>query len=364
MASELERTVEYLLRVSKAYRRVLYFCGCFVLLIILLSYLRGITTLVLASYGTALLLDPLLANAERRGMSRSKTLILYTISITLFFIAFILLAIPTLVTEVRTLTAFLPTMIQKVEELVKGNLRDWFGITLAQGGDQVSDYLKSVVKDIRFEQVRPLLRGVGNTLIHGYSWVMTLVNLFLFPFIVFYLARDLSQIHSFVGGFLRDDVKENIAVVGGQILENVQAFVRGQLLVSFILAVLYVVGFSIVGLHSALLVGLLTGFLNIIPYLGVGIGLILASLLTLSHDPELLQFVYVYAVFGVVQALEGNLITPKIVGESVGIHPLGVILALVVGAELLGLLGMVIAIPAAASIGVVFRRGLEIIDTD
>ena len=199
-------------------------------------------------------------------------------------------------------------------------------------------------------------------MLKGYSFALAVVNLFLLPFFVFYITRDLEQMHRFVGGFFSPDSRGRIARVGQEILRHVYAFFEGQLTVCAILAVLYAIGLSLVGLPWAVIVGTITGLLNIIPYLGVGIGLVLATVITLVSEPTVFQFALVYGVFIAVQTLEGSFITPKIVGESVGIHPLGVMVALIIGGELLGLLGLIIAIPAAASVRVLFAHLLKVVE--
>ena len=153
---------------------------------------------------------------------------------------------------------------------------------------------------------------------------------------------------------MRPDIRTRVTTVGKQILAHVYAFFEGQLTVSALLAVLYVIGLWLVGLPSALVVGCVSGLLNVVPYLGIASGIVLATVITLVTEPSITQLLLVWGVFVAVQMLEGNFLTPKIVGESVGIHPLGVMLALIVGGQLFGLIGLILAIPAAASIRVLF----------
>ena len=128
------------------------------------------------------------------------------------------------------------------------------------------------------------------------------------------------------------------------------------------MAILYAIGLSIVGLPLAIVVGAGAGLLNVVPYLGIAIGITLATIITAVSEPSLIQFIKIYSVFGIVQMLEGFFLTPKIVGDSVGIHPFGVMLALIVGGQLFGLLGLVLAVPTAASTRVLFHHMLAVID--
>jgi len=143
-----------------------------------------------------------------------------------------------------------------------------------------------------------------------------------------------------------------------EMLRRIRAFFKGQITVSFLLASMYCLSFSILGLPSAFGVGILTGLLNIFPYVGVFTGLIISTILVFSNELGLYFLFKIYGVFLVIQLFEGNLITPKIVSDSVGLHPLIVMVALIIGGQLFGLIGLLIAIPITAIIGVLVNRAI------
>jgi predicted PurR-regulated permease PerM len=219
------------------------------------------------------------------------------------------------------------------------------------------------VSQLGSEHLSRLGKAVLEAVLRGYSLTLTIFNLLLLPFFLFYIARDLKEIHIVIGKFIRDDIEVKIKAMSDEILSHVYAFFRGQITVSLIMAILYMAGLWLVGLPYAFIVGLLSGLLNIVPYLGIGIGVVLSVVITLVTEPSLAQFAQVLGVFVAVQLLEGTVLTPKIVGGSVGIHPLLAMVALVVAGQLFGLLGLVIAIPGAAALRVLFqtlRREIDV----
>jgi predicted PurR-regulated permease PerM len=141
-------------------------------------------------------------------------------------------------------------------------------------------------------------------------------------------------------------------------MNHVYAFFRGQMTVACVMAVLYWLGLWMVGLPWAFVVGMVSGLLNVVPYLGIAIGAVLATIITLVTEPTLTQLILVWAVFASVQLLEGFVLTPKIVGEQVGIHSLTVIIALIIGGQLFGFAGLILAIPGAAALKVLVNQFL------
>jgi predicted PurR-regulated permease PerM len=139
----------------------------------------------------------------------------------------------------------------------------------------------------------------------------------------------------------------------------VSSFVRGQFLVCTVLFALYALGLWIVGVDLWLLLAVITGFGNLVPYVGFLSGIVISSLMALVTFGDMLHVVYVWLVFAIVQALEGTIVTPRILGGSVGLSPLVIILALFAGGQLAGLLGIFLAVPAAAAFRVLVRHGYQ-----
>jgi len=351
---ELQASDEYIRSSIIRNRKGLFWLISALLLLLLLVKVRELTTLVLLSYGISLLLDPIVSKLEKRNISRSLAVIGIYVLIILVAVLLVLMLVPAAIREYRDLIQFLPDYIKASGEKLDKLLQSYLDISLAGTIDELSVRAREHLSALGTEQIKSFVSGVAQTVLSGYSFVLTIVNLVLLPFLVYYLTRDLRIIHSFLGGFLSEENRKRVRTVGGDILKHVYAFFEGQLTVALILAAMYIVGLWLVGLPKAIIVGLITGLLNVVPYLGIAIGLVLATVISVVTDGSLVQLALVWGVFVVCQAVEGNLLTPKIVGESVGIHPLGVMLTLIIGGQLLGLLGLVLAIPAAAAIRVLF----------
>jgi predicted PurR-regulated permease PerM len=185
------------------------------------------------------------------------------------------------------------------------------------------------------------------------------VNIALLPFIVYYLAIDLPRIHQFFGGLVPLTKRTKVQAIFREIDVYVSAFVRGQAIVCCVLFVLYALGLWIVGVDLWLLLAAISGFGNIIPFVGFLCGIVLSSLMALVTFGDFIHLVWVWAVYAIVQALEGTFISPRILGDSVGLSPLIIILSLFAGGQLCGLLGIFLAVPVAAALRVLMRSSYQ-----
>ena len=350
--SKIESSVADFRKALIRYQRPLVWTALVLLFIWLCVAVKETTSLVILSYALALLLDPIVNALGKLRIRRSFSIALIIFLTIIIIFSLLITAIPALINQYNYLISQLPDYISKIS----GVMRDRFGVELPISLTQILLDLRDYVSNLRSENLRVIAAALGSTVLQGYSWTLTLLNLFLLPFLLFYIFRDLKEIHRFLLGFLPREARRQVRTIGGEIMGHVYAFFRGQIIVATIMAFLYSAGLLLVGLPSAVVVGMLSGFLGMVPYLGVGIGLVLATVITLVTDPSWGQLISVWAVIGIVQAIEGNLLTPMIVGRSVGIHPLGAMLALIVGGQLFGLIGLIIAIPSIAALRVLFAH--------
>jgi predicted PurR-regulated permease PerM len=184
-----------------------------------------------------------------------------------------------------------------------------------------------------------------------------LANLVLIPVVSFYLLRDWDVMMAKIRSLLPRDREERVVALAGECHEVLGAFVRGQLLVMLALGVIYAAGLMIVGLELGLLIGLIAGLAAIVPYMGFVIGIgaaLIAGLFQFGGD--LYPMIGIVAVFMVGQALEGMVLTPLLVGDRIGLHPVAVIFAILAGGELFGFTGVLLALPVAAVIMVLVRH--------
>jgi predicted PurR-regulated permease PerM len=181
-------------------------------------------------------------------------------------------------------------------------------------------------------------------------------NLLIVPVVAFYLLRDWESVLVAVRRLIPGRIEKRLLLVVSDCDDVLSAFIRGQLLVMISLGLFYAIGLRIVGLELGLLVGLIAGAISFIPYLGTFVGLILAILASLLQFGDWLHLVLAMGVFGVGQMLESTLFTPLLVGDKIGLHPVLVIFAVLVGGHLFGFTGVLLALPVAAVMAATIRH--------
>lgn len=321
-----------------------------------LSELREIVVLVVVGYCIAYVMDPVLRVLERRKVSRPLGVFIVAGTVGAVFLLLLLTALPTLMREFQQLSQNFPTYVQTARDRLLPILNENIERFHLRERLPSPDEMIANVAGFGGTIVQTAGRGIMATLLHGYSITMTILNLFLLPFIVFYLAVDFAALHRWALAAVPPPYRERVRTIASEINAYVGAFVRGQFLTCSLLCVLYAFGLGVVGVELWLLLAVLTGFGNLIPYVGTLVGIVLSSIMALVTFGSIGALIQVWVVFAIVQFLEGMVITPKIVGEKVGLAPLSVILALVAGGTLFGLLGIFLAVPAAASLKVIGRH--------
>lgn len=190
----------------------------------------------------------------------------------------------------------------------------------------------------------------------GLVIMVWLANLVLIPVVTFYLLRDwdilLARVHELLPR-AKEPVIKKLVVESDNVLA---AFLRGQFMVMIVLGIIYALGLKIIGLELALLIGMLAGLVSFVPYLGFIVGIVTAGIAMLLQTQDILQIWPVVIVFGIGQALEGMLLTPLLVGDKIGLHPVAVIFSVLAGGQLFGFVGILLALPVAAIIAVLLRH--------
>ena len=182
-----------------------------------------------------------------------------------------------------------------------------------------------------------------------------MLSLFLIPIITFYLLRDWDKITAHLGALVPSQQRATVFQLARDTDEVLGAFLRGQLLVMFALSVIYSVGLSLVGLKFAVAIGVVSGLVSFVPYLGFVFGISLAFLTVILEPNSLWLMAGVVATFSIAQFIEGSFLTPNLVGDRIGLHPVIIIFAVAAGGQLFGFFGILLALPAAAVLSVVVR---------
>lgn len=327
----------------------------------LIAELKELVVLLVIGYFIAYAIDPLLTNIQRRGFTRPVAFSVICVCIIGILALVGLTAIPTLLEEFKKLSSNLNTYIETSRdklgpflERIKTYLPD--GVQQSIDLDDLKGSILSVASTVSGDTLKNIGRAVVNALLSGYSGAIALFNLLLLPFIIFYISVDLPQIHSFFLGLFPVTKRAKVGKICGEIDRYVSSFVRGQAIVCSVLFGLYATGLGIVGVDLWLLLAAIAGFGNMVPYVGTALGLFFSCIMAVVTFGDVSHVAWVLGVFAIVQLLEGMVITPRIMGESIGLSPLVIILSLFAGGQLFGLLGIFLAIPAAATLRVLVRH--------
>jgi predicted PurR-regulated permease PerM len=350
----------------------MFFWGAGLLLLVggTVYLLRSVFAILFAALVFAYLLDPLVDRLQGRGLQRETGIGLLFAAAALVLTVLLLVVVPLMGQEFRELAG---NVAQYVDAL-KIQLEAWrvqaeglIGQPIPISGEELlhqievalrdqaaaetaeSTGLPSLLQDAAPNVGRWAADVLTGALTGGFAFVVGVLNLALLPIFTFYLLRDWDHLVTGIDRMTPPRFRFDVRRLSRAIDERLGAFVRGQTTIAAIMGVLYAVGLLITGIDLAVVVGLTAGLLAIVPYLGTAVGILLASILAVLKFGLGWELLGVWATFAVVQGLEGFVITPRIMGEKVGLHPLVVMLALLVGGNLFGVWGMLLAIPVTAA---------------
>lgn len=320
---------------------------------VVLSYIAHVLAPILAALGIAYLLNPVVGALERRGFARSLASGVVLVAFLSAIVAAIAVAIPAVVDQVADFANNLPGFVH--------NLAGWANERL--GIDIPEDwmaYLQSgEVKQALGDLSGPLQRLAGAALDGVFSLVAVFAEMLLVPVFAFYFLVDWRNLWRRLDHMVPPRRRANIRELMRQIDGVVSNWVRGQAIVTSILAVLYAICFSIVGMPLSVPIGLLVGALTVIPFIGTLVGAVIAALVTLGGGAGVQTLALVGGVILVLHLLEAAVLTPKIVGHRVGLGESSALLAVVAGGKLLGFVGVVLAVPIAATFAVLVRYAVR-----
>jgi predicted PurR-regulated permease PerM len=334
--------------------RWLIVAAIFLLIIYLL--LPVLTPFLMAAI-LAYICDPLVDRISLWGVKQFKlgrtlaTLLVMLIIFSLLTIL-VLILVPLLQKESLLIAERLPAVITNIRGTVEPWLQTKFGISLNIDSAQIQDIVSKNWKTAG-GVFGDILKSAGS---RGLALIGMLANILLLPVVLFYLLRDWDGFIAAIGNLVPRDWHDKTVAIGREIDQVLAEFLRGQLTVMLAMSVFYAAALWFVGLDMALPIGLVAGLLGFVPYLGIALGLSLALLVGALQFTSLQQIIPVLLVFGVGQLLEGFVLTPKLVGDRIGLHPVIVIFALLAGGQLFGFAGVLLALPVSAAIAVALRH--------
>ncbi len=335
-------------------RQMIFWVLTFVVGVLVLYLLREILLPFVAGMVLAYLLDPLANRLERMGINRLAATLVIIGAVLLVFVLLIVLFIPILVGQLGAFIEKLPGYVSRIQAVAMDPNREWLRKFVGEGvaDAQIGDLVKQGAGWIA-AFVKSLWSG-GQALLSIFSLVVVT------PVVAFYLLYDWNRMVSAVDNWIPRQNRETVRGLARQMNDAIAGFVRGQTAVCLILGSYYAVALTLVGLSFGLLIGLVSGIITFIPYVGSLTGLVLAAGVAIAQFwPEYTPIVTVLVIFFVGQFLEGYVLAPKLVGESVGLHPVWLMFALFAFGYLLGFVGLLIAVPLAAITGVLVRFALR-----
>lgn len=323
----------------------------------LLYLLAPVLTPFAVSALLAYLCDPVVDRIEARRISRTVAVVIVFALLVIAFVIALLVLLPMLQDQIGRLIARVPQFLNWSQETLLPFIASKTGVQVSQiEMDQVKAALTQNWKDIGglLSRVAIQLTESGQTLVAIMSFVL------LVPVVTFYLLRDWDDLVSRLHDLLPRRYEKVVSSLARECDQVLGEFLHGQLLVMLGQGILYSIGLWIVGLEFALLIGMLAGVVSFVPYLGVIVGLVVAGIAAFMQFQDVIHLVYVAIVFGVGQAVEGMVLSPLLVGDRIGLHPVAVIFAVMAGGQLFGFIGILLALPVAAVIVVLLRHAHDV----
>ncbi len=337
-------------------KQVGFWIGALILIILLLWILQSILLPFIAGFVLAYFLDPVADRLERLGLPRIMATGLILLSAILFVVFVGLMVVPVLANQSVELASEIPslvtTLIARANEMAPQRLKD----LLANSGTDIQGSLATIAGKSA--------SWLASFLASLWSGGMALVNILsltvITPIVAFYLLVDWDKIVAKIDSWIPRDHLTEVRGLARDIDTALAGFIRGQGTVCLLLGLFYAIALSLAGLKSGLAIGFTAGMLSFIPYVGALIGGLLAiGVALVQFWPNEFQVLTIIAIFAVGQFLEGNFLSPKLVGGSIGLHPVWMMFALLAFSYVFGFLGLLLAVPLAAATGVFVRYGFD-----
>ncbi len=335
-------------------RQVVYWAVALAVFVTALIVLREILLPFVMGMAIAYFLDPVADRLEKWGLSRALSATALMIVFLLAVAAFLMVLVPILQSQMLDFASRLPHYM----DLLRGRAEDVLALVQARLSPEDIARLRDAVGGLAGGAVAWLGRIATQIWSGGLALINLLSLIVITPIVAFYLLRDWDRIVNRLDGWLPRRHRATIREQLDEIDKTLAGFARGQAIVCLGLGVFYGIGLTWVGLEFGLIVGLGTGLISFVPFFGMLTGLVVGMGLAFAQFDAWLPIALVAIIFAAGQIIEGNFVTPKLVGDRVGLHPVWMIFALLAGGALFGFVGVLMSVPAAATIGVLLRFGL------
>lgn len=354
-SGQLARAFPWFSRIHPALLRLLLFIGFLAALGVVLLVFSDLLLPLMVGLILAYLFDPMVSWFEDKGMPRSAGVAVLAVLLVLAITGFFFYVIPQINEQVGRLADRMPAYEARLEASIQPLLdraqarypEQWAEMQL-KAREAFQERLPDIATAAA-DAVRGLFSTLGGA-------VLFIINLVFIPVFAFYLLVDFPQIRHRVVDLIPLPYREVTLERVREVDDAVSSFLRGQLVIALILAAINAIGLMILDVPLGLVIGIIAGLANMIPYMALVVGLLPALLLSWVEHQSLLNLVGVLAVFTGAQMLEGMVLSPRILGASVNLHPVWVLLAIIIGGSTFGVVGMLMAVPVAAAIQVFVRH--------
>ncbi len=307
----------------------------------------------LCGFLLAYLWDPVADRLEAKGCSRTLAVVIVFTLFTIVLALLLFLLIPMLGRQFDAFGQRIPLFFDRLDTVVF----PWMESTLGVDPRSLDlQKIRDVLQDHWRQSGNIATQIITKTSASGLALMGWLANLVLIPVVLFYLLRDWDIMIAKIKSLLPLNIEPKVSRWAKECDDVLGAFIKGQLLVMVCLGVVYSIGLTFIGLDVALLIGMLAGLASIVPYMGFIVGIIAAAIAAYMQFHDVFHLLLVLGVFGVGQMLEGMVLTPLLVGDKIGLHPVAVIFAVMAGGQLFGFTGVLLALPIAAIIMVLLRH--------
>jgi predicted PurR-regulated permease PerM len=319
---------------------------------VLLWLLSPILAPFLAAAILAYVFDPMVDKLQTKGVPRALGTVIAVLVLILAIVLLLVIILPLFYKEIAQLIEQMPAFVEQIKTKALPWVNEQLGVNITLDPSSFRQFVTENLQDAG-GIAKKVFSSVG---VGGLAVVGFIVNLLLIPVVLFYVLRDWDTLVENVDAMIPRRFHQTVTTITKEIDAILSEFLRGQLSVMLLMAIFYVAGLWLVGLNFALPVGLITGLLVFVPYLGSGTGLLLGTVAAVMQFPSMTGVFLVWVVFGIGQLLEGFVVTPWLVGDRIGLHPVAVIFALLAFGQVFGFFGLLLALPASAAILVGLRH--------
>ncbi len=296
----------------------------------------------------AYLLNPMVTFLEKKRVPRAASILLIFLGVIFIVTIFIIIILPVLMNEIDILFNNMPRYIEIIQQKIIPYLEETFKIFIPKTSDEILQELRTRIMGLSPDFITWLSSYILKAFSSTLSFFLGILSFFIVPVAAFYLLKDYNKIKEKAIELIPKSYKKKAQTLLNEVDTVLKGFIIGQLFVSLILAVIYSTGLWIIGVDMPVVIGIISGLANMVPYLGLIVGISTAGSMAFLKFQDFYHPLYVIILFSAAQGIDGMLISPRIVGKKVGLHPVAILMAIFIGGKLFGFFGILLSVPVTA----------------